>query len=218
MHEHTWAILLASGREHRLPAMMSRTRPLAAERLVAVVRRGLCPRFVGAAPAQVIEEPDNHGPLVPVLVAALHVRESDPHAVLVATDTGLPDPDRRGFASFEQACRRAGRPDAGVVVSKGNPASLLIARPESILRLTLAALPEAMPWFEIYRQVLRAHRAGRAGHEDLAVARSHLYSRLPRAGYDLIGAALPWAAPQRVPARHRRSLRLSASSGLSSLH
>jgi hypothetical protein len=223
MHEHAWGILLASGRESRLQGAVERmTSILPVSRMVAVVRSGHRPALGPAVPVQVIEEPGPRGAALPVLVAALHAQEHDPLAVLIVpSDPASAGSNGHGLTSLDGACHQATRHADDVLVLRGSPAPLMVARAAAVLRLARMAMPEAMPWLDTYRQVLHAVSSGRARQGDLAVALSHLYSRLPRAGFGPL--AVP-GATVRMVASHggvgppRRTLRSSGSSGLSFLH
>jgi hypothetical protein len=221
MHEHAWGILLVSGRESRLHKAVDRMSCLVPPgRIVAVVRSGHRPPPGPASPGVIVEEPAPRGAALSVVVAALHVQEHDPLAVLIVpSGPGATAPGRHGLASLDGACLEASRNADDVLVLKGPPAPLMVARAAALLRLARMAHPEAVPWLDTYRQVLHAVRAGRARQEDLAVALSHLYSRLPRAGFGPLAVA---GAILRKVARHasggRRPLRSSGTSGLSFLH
>ncbi len=222
-HEHMWGVVLASGHEARLPLALDRlARVIPPERMIAVAREGM---NVCAAAAELIEEPADRGTAVAALVAAMHAHEFDPFAVLVVQPSlDPPGLDRRRIVTLEGACRLAEHSDDQVLMIGRPQPVLLVARALALVERGRQAFPGAAPWLDTYQQVLHAVTSGRAGRGHLRMALSHLYSRLPQAGYGpltVLGAAAPHGGVPpggHQPTGTRRSLRSSAPSRLSILH
>jgi hypothetical protein len=222
-HEHMWGVVLASGREARLPLALDRlARVIPPERMIAVAREGM---NICAAAAELIEEPADRGTAVAALVAAMHAHEQDPFAVLVVQPTlDPPGLDRRRIVTLEGACRMAERSHDQVLMIGRQQPVLLVARALALVDRGRRIFPGAASWLDTYQQVLHAVTSGRAGRGHLCMALSHLYSRLPQAGYGpltVLGAAAPHGgvpAGGRPSTRPGRPLRLSPPSRLSPLH